>query len=246
MGRRTAGPARHRAVRPRYGRITSAVTALGVTVVALLGATGVLPVAPQSQAAPQAPAAAEPRGAAPAEAGAPVADLVEGRGGDPVGGSVDGPAGSLVDGPGMTTPSERSAAASDVLPLGTGAGRRVVFSIGAQRVWLVGADDGVRRTYPVSGSLTDNLDPGTYEVYSTSRDAVGIDDSGTMRYMVRFAHGRRAAIGFHDIPVKDGQRVQTRAELGTPRSSGCIRQARPDARALWDFAPVGTAVVVVA
>jgi lipoprotein-anchoring transpeptidase ErfK/SrfK len=27
-------------------------------------------------------------------------------------------------------------------------------------------------------------------------------------------------------------------------SHGCIRQARPDARALWRFAPVGTQVVV--
>jgi lipoprotein-anchoring transpeptidase ErfK/SrfK len=75
---------------------------------------------------------------------------------------------------------------------------------------------------------------------------VGIDDSGTMQYMVRFAHGQRAAIGFHDIPVDDGRRLQTRAELGTPQSHGCIRQWRPDAKALWYFAIVGTKVVVTA
>jgi lipoprotein-anchoring transpeptidase ErfK/SrfK len=75
---------------------------------------------------------------------------------------------------------------------------------------------------------------------------VGIDDSGTMKYMVRFAHGPNAAIGFHDIPVLHGATVQTRAQLGTPQSHGCIRQWRPDAKALWDFAPVGTTVVVVA
>jgi lipoprotein-anchoring transpeptidase ErfK/SrfK len=65
-----------------------------------------------------------------------------------------------------------------------------------------------------------------------------------MRYMVRFAHGAHAAIGFHDIPVLHDALVQTRAELGTARSHGCIRQWRPDARALWRFAPVGTTVVV--
>jgi lipoprotein-anchoring transpeptidase ErfK/SrfK len=96
----------------------------------------------------------------------------------------------------------------------------------------------------VSGSLTDNLRPGTYEVWSRSRHAVGIDDSGTMEYMVRFAHGERAAIGFHDIPVDDGDLVQTRDDLGTPQSHGCIRQWRPDARALRDFAALGTTVVV--
>ena len=48
------------------------------------------------------------------------------------------------------------------------------------------------------------------------------------------------------MPVSHGRLVQTREQLGTPRSHGCIRQWRPDARALWRFAPVGTKVVVLA
>jgi hypothetical protein len=132
------------------------------------------------------------------------------------------------------------------LPPESGHGKRVVFDISAQRVWLVSRHEEVRRTYLVSGSVSGNLDPGSYEVYSRSRHAIGVDDSGTMEYMVRFAAGDEAAIGFHDIPVRDGKPVQTRAELGTPQSHGCIRQWRPDARALWRFAPVGTRVVVVA
>lgn len=135
---------------------------------------------------------------------------------------------------------------SDALPVNSGSGRRVVFDMSAQRVWLVGANDKVQRTYLVSGSLEDNLDPGEYEVYSTSRHAVGVDDSGTMEYMVRFARGKQAPIGFHDIPVDRGRKVQGRNQLGTPQSHGCVRQWRPDARALWDFAPVGTKVVVTA
>lgn len=67
-----------------------------------------------------------------------------------------------------------------------------------------------------------------------------------MEYFVRFTRGENAAIGFHDIPVKDGRPLQTRAELGSPRSHGCIRQARPDAIAMWDFAQIGTTVVVTA
>jgi lipoprotein-anchoring transpeptidase ErfK/SrfK len=67
-----------------------------------------------------------------------------------------------------------------------------------------------------------------------------------MKYMVRFAHGENAAIGFHDIPYEDGELLQSRADLGTPRSSGCVRQWRQDAKALWNFAPEGTKVVVVA
>jgi hypothetical protein len=135
------------------------------------------------------------------------------------------------------------------VPAASGSGRRVVFDMSGQRVWLVdrqGTHDVVARTYLVSGSVTDNLRAGAYSVYSRSMQAWGVDDSGSMRYMVRFAHGSNAAIGFHDIPVLDGRPVQTRAQLGVPRSHGCIRQWRPDAQALWRFAPVGTKVVVVA
>ncbi|WP_235737336.1 L,D-transpeptidase [Nocardioides alcanivorans] len=67
-----------------------------------------------------------------------------------------------------------------------------------------------------------------------------------MRHFVRFARGPRAAIGFHDIPVSDGKAVQTEDELGQPLSHGCIRQRSEDAVALWEFAPLGTSVVVVA
>ena len=68
-----------------------------------------------------------------------------------------------------------------------------------------------------------------------------------MKYFVRFTEGDNgAAIGFHDIPVDDGELVQTVDQLGTPQSHGCIRQEREDAIALWEFAPVGTEVDVIA
>jgi lipoprotein-anchoring transpeptidase ErfK/SrfK len=212
-------------LRPRYGRIALLLSAVGVTLVAVLGATGVLPGT----------------STAPLEAGRQGAVSLAAE-------DTDSPAEEVVS-PVMMGRPERAApteADPEALPARSGRGKRVVFDMSDQRVWLVGGDGRVRRTYLVSGSLTDNLAPGTYEVYSTSRHAVGIDDSGTMQYMVRFAHGKRAAIGFHDIPVDDGKLVQTRAELGTPQSHGCIRQWRPDARALWYFAIVGTKVVVTA
>jgi lipoprotein-anchoring transpeptidase ErfK/SrfK len=143
--------------------------------------------------------------------------------------------------------SDDGASSSPAIPERSGDGKRIVFDESDQRVWLVDADGAVARTYLVSGSKHDNLDAGTYEVYSKSRDAISFDGRETMNYMVRFAHGKHAPIGFHDIPqLKDGTLVETRDELGTPLSAGCIRQWPPDAKALWDFAPVGTTVVVVA
>ena len=249
MAARPGGPATHRpvrdrAVRPRYGRIASAVSSLSITAVAVLGASGLVPgtTGPAGGRA----VAATTTSVVPARAGIALSAFdVPSRlwSGDPTpadDGAADPPAGLTESG---TAEPARDA---EALPARSGGGKRVVFDISDQRVWLVGKDNRVRRTYLVSGSVTDNLKPGRYEVYSTSRHAVGIDDSGTMQYMVRFAHGQRAAIGFHDIPVDDGRRLQTRAQLGTPQSHGCIRQWRPDAKALWYFAIVGTKVVVTA
>lgn len=121
-----------------------------------------------------------------------------------------------------------------------------MFDIGRQRVWLVGASGEVQRTYPVSGSKFRNLEPGTYTVNSRSRHATAYNSDETMSYMVRFASGRKAPIGFHSIPaLADGTLIEARSQLGTPQSDGCIRQWITDARALWDFAPIGTPVVVV-
>ncbi len=148
--------------------------------------------------------------------------------------------------PAPVTPSASPTAAPTALPEDTGSGRRVVFDISEQRVWLVSDAGRTLRTYLVSGSLTDNLRPGSYEVFSRSRRATGTDDSGVMQYFVRFTRGENAAIGFHSIPTKNGKALQTRDQLGTPQSHGCIRPAMADAKRMWRFAPVGTKVVVTA
>ena len=133
------------------------------------------------------------------------------------------------------------------LPSASGEGRRIVFDQTDQRVWLVDDDDVVERTYLVSGSKLDNLRPGSYRVQSKTRNANAFDGSGTMEYFVRFATGRNAPIGFHTVPLDHGgQLEQTRDQLGTPQSAGCVRQWADDAVALWDFAPIGTSVIVTA
>ncbi len=144
--------------------------------------------------------------------------------------------------------SERPSVATTALPADSGTGRRVVYSVSRQRVWTVGDDGQVSRTYPVSGQSW-QPDPGSFRVYSRSRTAASAVSDETMEYMIRFTHGKNtgAAIGFHTIPVDHtGRPVQRVDELGEPLSSGCIRQDRPDAVHLWQFAPVGTSVVVLA
>jgi len=128
------------------------------------------------------------------------------------------------------------------LPGGSGQGRRVVYSVGQQRVWWVESDETVVNTYLVSGRRgTPRY--GTYAVYSRSRYASS--GSARMEFMIRFARGRSLAIGFHSIPTVRGRPLQSEAQLGTPLSHGCVRQRVSDAAALWNWAPVGTRVDVV-
>ena len=218
-----------RSARPRWGRVVLVLASATVTTVAVLAGAGVLPAEREGAVAAERDTARLAAQVTPT----PVAPTT----GEPIPGEPTSSAPTP-----STAPPEPDPA---VVPAGSGSGRRVVFSESEQRVWLVTAAGTVRRTHLVSGSLTDNLRPGTYEVWSRSRWAVGIDDSGVMEYFVRFAHGKRAAIGFHSIPTKDGEPLQTRAQLGTPQSHGCIRQALPDAVAMWRFATAGTTVVVV-
>lgn len=270
--RRSASPHRHAAVQPRYGRIGVVAVSTGVCLVALLGGFGVLPSVAGSarDTAADTGIARDLSGTSGLAAVGEKAVLVldsardesaeeqqgSGRGDDSTsqsGGQDEGKNGGQSGGQNDDQSGDQSGGQNDDqreddrLPGDSGAGYRVVFSEERQRVWLVDDDEEVVRTYLVSGSVYDNLEPGTFEVYSRSEQAYAFDGSGSMKYFVRFTQGDTgAAIGFHDIPLdNDGDLVQTVGQLGTPLSHGCIRQERDDAIALWEFAPVGTTVVVV-
>lgn len=225
---------RHRSEPPqrvhvRLGRLAAAGASLAVTTVALLGGVGVIPFGAGNAAAdePLRGTALHHRASTP-QVTVPTAT--------PTPSQTPSPSPT----PSITVPS------STALPAASGSGRRAVFSISRQRVWLVDARGKAFSTYLASGSLTDNLKPGSYHVFSRQRWAIGVDDSGKMEYFVAFAHGQEAAIGFHSIPTKNGKPLQTLAQLGTQQSHGCIRQKLSDAVRMWSFGQVGTVVVVVA
>jgi len=133
------------------------------------------------------------------------------------------------------------------LPENSGSGRRVVYERISQRVWAVAEDGHVIRSWLVTGSQYNNEIPGTHEVYSRSEQSTAWNGRAILPYMIRWLKTERGAIGFHGIPihVEDGTPYQTEAELGTRMSGGCQRQADPDAAFMWEFAQVGTTVVVI-
>lgn len=135
-------------------------------------------------------------------------------------------------------------------PPDTGSGRRAVFSIGQQRVWVFADDTTIIRTFLVSARL-DMPNVGTYSVTSRSAYTCSSDHRTVcMRYMIRFTKGPGGDnIGFHEIPrdtaLPGDPWVQTVDQLGQPLSSGCLRESTADAEFMWAWAPVGTKVVVL-
>ena len=158
------------------------------------------------------------------------------------------PAKGAVDLLGYRLSSVASAGAdAPPLPANSGSGRRLVFERAGQRTWAVNKDGEIIRSWLVSGSRYNNELPGTHKVYSKSTITTAWNGQAFLKKMVRWLKTEIGAIGFHQIPVHrdDGTVYQTEEELGTRLSGGCQRQAKLDADFLWDFATIGTPVVVL-
>ncbi|MFF9758074.1 MULTISPECIES: hypothetical protein [Streptomyces] len=123
------------------------------------------------------------------------------------------------------------------LPARSGTGERVVYALGADRVWLVEESGTVRRSFGVSPSTVDPA-PGAYRVTSRSRTATG-SDGVPIEHVVLFASVEGTAIGFS--AAVDGSAPR----LDPEERTGGIRQAREDGAAMWGFATLGRKVVVV-
>lgn len=133
------------------------------------------------------------------------------------------------------------------LPPNSGSGRRLVYERSGQRVWAIDENEQIIRSWLVSGSKYDNETPGTHRVYSRSDVSTAWNGKAYLYKMVRWLQTDIGAIGFHALPVRvsDGSVYQTEEELGLRLSGGCQRQANLDADFTWEFAQIGTPVVVI-
>lgn len=133
----------------------------------------------------------------------------------------------------------------------SGTGRRVVISQRQNYVWLVRENGSA----VAQGGMIDNtrvLSKGSSRVSSycgrSAKIRMNSDYSGRLwlNHFVRFSP---CGVGFHRIPVEksSGNQIHPDWLLGTNlrESSGCIRLSSRLASQLWEFAGVGTRVVVV-
>ncbi|WP_326598617.1 hypothetical protein [Streptomyces sp. NBC_01803] len=129
------------------------------------------------------------------------------------------------------------------VPAESGRGKRVVYALGQQRVWLVDtAEDGsgevVTETYEVFPSPV-RPPVGEYAVSSRAAQGTGSDGVAIEHAVVFHVAGDGTVFGFS--AALDGSTPDPGAEQRT----GGVRQSRRDGDAMWLFATAGVPVVVV-
>ncbi|MFF0789378.1 hypothetical protein [Streptomyces spiralis] len=127
--------------------------------------------------------------------------------------------------------------ASPAVPASSGTGRRVVYSLGQKRVWLVDASDKPTRTFPVWPG-TVSPDPGAYAISQRVAATTG-SDGVRIEHITYFAGKSGVFIAFSN--AVDGSSPPPAA---SGAKTGGIRTAKADGAALWAFASKGTRVVV--
>ncbi|WP_330332055.1 hypothetical protein OHS33_21720 [Streptomyces sp. NBC_00536] len=124
------------------------------------------------------------------------------------------------------------------VPADSGKGVRVVYSVSQKRVWLVGEDGVGTKTFTVMPS-TVHPKAGSYSV-DTRQGSVTGSDGAAVEHIVRFATTDGVVIGFS--ARKDG----ATPEPDATKKTGGIRMNKADGDTMWNFATIGTRVVVVA
>ncbi|MFJ3303514.1 hypothetical protein ACIPSA_10365 [Streptomyces sp. NPDC086549] len=123
------------------------------------------------------------------------------------------------------------------LPSGSGTGERVVYSLDDDRVWLVGENGRVQRTFKVTPGSADPL-PGSYAVTSRSHAVTGTDGV-PIEHVVRFTSVGEVVVGFSAAMDRSAPDPDLSVKTGG------IRETRADGDDMWKFATIGVRVVVI-
>ncbi|MER7573987.1 hypothetical protein [Streptomyces sp. NPDC126514] len=149
-----------------------------------------------------------------------------------------GPPGSSATATATATPKATESARPTRVPDGSGTGRRIVYSLGQKRVWLVDASEATRRTFTVwPGTVAP--DPGSYQV-GTRTEATTGSDGVKIEHVVYFAAKSGVNVAFSNA-VDGSSPPPPEADAQT----GGVRMKTGDGSALWAFATAGTTVTVV-
>ncbi|MFE5035375.1 hypothetical protein [Streptomyces sp. NPDC056683] len=123
--------------------------------------------------------------------------------------------------------ASKAPAKAPAVPAASGTGRRIVYSLGAKRVWTVDASDKATRTFTVWPG-TVSPDPGTYTISGTLAATTG-SDGVRIEHILYFASKSGLSVAFSN--AVDG----TSPPPAAGKQTSGIRMPKADGAALWTF-----------
>lgn len=125
-----------------------------------------------------------------------------------------------------------------------GAGKRIVVSISRQHLWAYDGDREVYSFIASTGLATSPTKPGTYRVLDKIPNAYASTWNLQMPYWMGIYYVGRIENGIHALPILSSGQTLWSGYLGRPVSFGCIVLDTQAAAKLYEWADVGTAVVI--
>ncbi|GAB2583288.1 hypothetical protein GCM10027168_15050 [Streptomyces capparidis] len=135
------------------------------------------------------------------------------------------------------SPSKSKTPKSPALPANSGEGKRIVYSLKLNRVWIVNAREKSVATFAVWPGSVDPI-VGLHRVSRLLPDTVGTDGV-PIEHVIYFSAVGNTAVAFS--AALDGSSPKP----VEGKETGGVRMRRSDGEKLWDFATIGTPVIVV-
>ncbi len=127
-------------------------------------------------------------------------------------------------------------------PANTGAGKRILIDLSEQHMYVYDGETLVFSFVASSGAPGMNTRPGHYNVQNKIPNAYGGNWNIWMPDWLGIYWAGNLQNGIHALPILPGGGRLWDGYLGTPVSYGCVILGIDDARALYNWADVGTPV----
>jgi lipoprotein-anchoring transpeptidase ErfK/SrfK len=126
----------------------------------------------------------------------------------------------------------------------TGGSKKIVVSISKQHLWAYNGDKVVFSFVASTGMAKSPTAPGTYRVLDKIPMAYASTWNLQMPYWLGIYYVGRIENGIHALPIlANGQRLWA-GLLGRPASFGCVILNTASAKSLYDWADIGTPVII--
>ena len=129
-------------------------------------------------------------------------------------------------------------------PAPSSGAKKIVVSISKQHLWAYSGDQVVYSFIASTGLATSPTAPGTYRVLDKIPNAYASTWNLQMPYWLGIYYVGRIENGIHALPILSSGQTLWSGLLGRPASFGCVILDTASARSLYNWADLGTPVII--